>query len=654
MDDARFVQLALEQGFVTSDQVDKARQEQQTLADRGIEASQWFLLQDLGFVTEEQARRIRKGMSSSTLRALEVDGYVIQGRLGAGGMGDVFRAQNAAGHQVAVKLLNAKFSNNSEYVRRFVREARASERLQHPHICHGMQHGEVAGHRFLLMELVEGPSLKTRLQEQGPLDERSALCLLEQMAEALGHAWSKGVLHRDVKPANILLGPPRAGDDEPFCAKICDFGLAKVWQDGGHADEDSRGGLTGAGLALGTPHYMAPEQASGAHDLDQRCDIYGLGATLYHALMGHTMYSGKSSAVIMYKQVTEQIDLQALRMKGTRDRLVSLLERMLAKDRTKRLPSWDAVLTEVRAIRKRHDQPLVTVAPARSRWPMAAAIAGAVVAAGVGLTLLLLPPAVPTATPDTLATLLAEASTEGTHRIRLAPGSYRGPWILGAVHAGMTLDAAGPGVDLVGGNGPALRIDSGAREIVLAGLTLRGSPALLLAGGSATVRGTICQGEGDGPAVRLQGGSLTVEGGQLLGGLASESRTKAVLQGVSVTGPVTLIDTELTARDVNFQGPVAASLGRLNLLRCRIAAPGAEAALRLERGASLEARTLDLEGTRFGIASHLALAPHLERVTISATVAGLRWSGPADPGWTWSGLQIQAPATGLPPGIPLR
>jgi hypothetical protein len=135
---------------------------------------------------------------------------------------------------------------------------------------------------------------------------------------------------------------------EPFCAKLCDFGLAKVWQEGSNRGDDpeSIGGLTGAGLALGTPHYMSPEQAAGETDLDQRADMYGLGATLYHALLGQTLFNGKSSAVIMYKQVTEAPDLAALSARGIHPALLDLISRLLAKERTKRPSDWDAVLAE--------------------------------------------------------------------------------------------------------------------------------------------------------------------------------------------------------------------------------------------------------------------------------------------------------------------
>ena len=351
MDDQRLVNIAVQKGLITREQVIKAEAERRVLEDRGLDASVLDLLLEKGQLNESDAWKIRKSVSSNALKALEVDNYVIQGRIGAGGMGDVFKGVNAEGQTVAVKLLSARFNSNEEYLRRFDREARAAMRLSHPHIAKTISSGTVNGIRYMLMELVDGPSLKVRIEEQGPLNEAEALVLMTQMAEALGYAWDHGVLHRDVKPANIIVGPPRPGVDEPFCAKLIDFGLAKVWGTG-DAKEESRGGLTGAGLALGTPHYMSPEQASGQEDLDQRCDIYGLGASLYHALMGHTMYSGKNSEVIMFKQVSEQLDLNELRQMRIRSEIVELLRQMLVKNRHRRIGSWPLVTSATTRLRE--------------------------------------------------------------------------------------------------------------------------------------------------------------------------------------------------------------------------------------------------------------------------------------------------------------
>ncbi len=351
MEDHRLVQLALDNRMLTMEQVDKAKKEQQALADRGVERGLWFLLLEMGCVTDVQARDLRKYVSSTSIRALQVEGYVLQGRIGSGGMGDVFRAVNDKGDEAAVKLLSSKLARNAENARRFQREARASMRLKHPHITQSLAAGEVEGQRYLVMELVKGPSLKQRMTERGKVPEDQAILLLWQVAIALKYAWDHGVLHRDVKPANLMLAPPRPNVPEPFCAKICDFGLAKVIVQGGEPDEEeSKGMLTGAGMALGTPHYMPPEQASGEIDLDQRADIYSLAASIYHALLGQTMHHGKSSTIIMYKQVTESADLEPLRQVGAGDGLIKLMSRMLEKSRKRRYNTWDEVLGAIKLL----------------------------------------------------------------------------------------------------------------------------------------------------------------------------------------------------------------------------------------------------------------------------------------------------------------
>ncbi len=351
MEDHRLVQLALDNRVLTMEQVDKAKKEQQELADRGVERGLWFLILEMGFVTDVQARDLRKYVSSTSIRALEVEGYVLQGRIGSGGMGDVFRAVNEKGDEAAVKLLSSKLARNAENARRFQREARASMRLKHPHITQSLAAGEVEGQRYLVMELVKGPSLKQRMVERGKVPEDQAILILWQVAMALKYAWDHGVLHRDVKPANLMLAPPRPHVPEPFCAKICDFGLAKVIVQGGAPDEEeSKGMLTGAGMALGTPHYMPPEQAFGEIDLDQRADIYSLAASVYHALLGQTMHHGKSSTIIMYKQVTESADLEQLRQVGAGEGLIKLMSRMLEKSRKRRYNTWDEVIGAIKLL----------------------------------------------------------------------------------------------------------------------------------------------------------------------------------------------------------------------------------------------------------------------------------------------------------------
>lgn len=708
MDDQRLVQLALEQGHVTPAQVADAQREQRALADRGLDNSIWYLLQDLGYLSEKAANDLRKKTSSSSLRALEVDGYMLQGRLGAGGMGDVFRGRNASGEEVAVKLLSPKFQTNEEYQRRFDREARTSMRLHHPHIARSLGAGVVQGTRYLIMEVVEGPSLKGRIQDQGPITEREALFLLEQMAGALGHSWAEGVLHRDVKPANIIIGPARPGIDEPFCAKLIDFGLAKAWQDAEHSGEESAGGLTGAGLALGTPHYMSPEQASGQADLDQRCDIYGLGASLYHALMGHTMYSGKSSAVIMYKQVTEQIDLSELRKKGARKQLVELLEKMLAKDRGKRIASWADVLAATARVKAllhaglgtapaagaagasngTHSHANKGTASVQKANPlrMSSEIAGALLAQQQAQTAPLpqmtpLPPQLSprsasggtslvqrrtsplllaglavvglglgvaawwtlttgsgpqSATPTSIGDVLRRTAGMPSD-VLLTPGTYDTSLRLGAAAAGLNLRASGPGVVLAG-----VTAEPGLRA-TLHGIELRG-PLVLGPGSQLTLKG------GNAGNILVDGGRLQVEGTIITGQVAVGHQGTFLMMGGSLMGGLHSEDSTIDLRDGQLAGGIHIARGVLHATAFKFAGNGETPALSLDRCSTVALRQVTLSGATIGLAADASQIAVLDGLTITASRAGIVWTGPAEPTWGWRGLHITAPsaANGLP------
>lgn len=348
MAEEQLIRIALDMRFVTAEAVAEARTRQRELDGRGIDRSVWLLLQDLGHLSAEHAIQVQACTSSMAQTALEVEGYVVQSRLGQGGMGDVFLGQRPDGTEVAIKLLPTHLCAQAENLGRFKREVEALAHLEHPHITRFLGSGEVQGRPYLLMELVHGRSLKDQLMAQGAINQREALVLLRQMAEALQTAWRNGLVHRDVKPGNILLGSGRPGLDEPFCAKLCDFGLVKFrLSDAEHPE------LTQQGIAVGTPHYMSPEQAAGDNSPDARHDIYGLGATIYHALLGRTLYSGRSSVTIMFKQATAKLDMRPLSDLAIDPRLVELIEGMLAKPRDHRWPDWETVLQRLELIERR-------------------------------------------------------------------------------------------------------------------------------------------------------------------------------------------------------------------------------------------------------------------------------------------------------------
>jgi predicted Ser/Thr protein kinase len=194
--------------------------------------------------------------------------------IGRGGMGSVFRArQRPLDREVALKLLPLELASQPGFAERFAREARALARLNHPHIVTIYDFGYTGGYYFLVMEYVSGLTLRQLMQQRG-LKPEEAMALVPQICDALQFAHDEGVVHRDVKPENILL-------DSQGRVKIADFGLAKLT-----GRDDASVVLTGSHQVMGTPRYMAPEQIEGSHGVDHRADIYSLGIVFYEMLTG--------------------------------------------------------------------------------------------------------------------------------------------------------------------------------------------------------------------------------------------------------------------------------------------------------------------------------------------------------------------------------
>ncbi|HYX41341.1 MAG TPA: serine/threonine-protein kinase, partial [Pyrinomonadaceae bacterium] len=204
--------------------------------------------------------------------------YELLAPLGAGGMGTVYRARRVhIGDEVAVKVLSPQYVSSSESVERFRREARAAALLRHPNVVTIHDFGEPRGDdapAYIVMELVEGRSLKSLLIEEGKLAPARAVALMQGICAGVAAAHRRNVIHRDLKPDNIIVIPPeREGERETV--KVIDFGIAKL------RDTDTTAAtLTIAGTVLGTPHYMSPEQCRG-ENLDARADVYSLGAIFY-------------------------------------------------------------------------------------------------------------------------------------------------------------------------------------------------------------------------------------------------------------------------------------------------------------------------------------------------------------------------------------
>ena len=259
--------------------------------------------------------------------------YEILAPLGAGGMGEVYRAKDLKlGREVALKVLPEAFSRDPERVSRFQREARLLAALNHPNIAsiHGLE--ESAGRHALVLELVPGGTLAERTS-RGPVSVAEALPIFRQMADALEAAHEKGIIHRDLKPSNVAVTP----DGQ---VKLLDFGLAKALMGAGSAGDPTSSPTvsefgTREGLILGTASYMSPEQARG-QVLDERTDIWSFGCCLYEALTGRRAYRGETVSDTLAAVLDREVDWAAL-PEETPASLRRLLRRCLQKDRSRRL-----------------------------------------------------------------------------------------------------------------------------------------------------------------------------------------------------------------------------------------------------------------------------------------------------------------------------
>ena len=248
--------------------------------------------------------------------------YVVERELGGGGMSRVFVAEERAlGRRVVVKVLSPDLAAGVN-VERFRREIQLTARLQHPHIVPILSAGEMDGLPFYTMPFVEGESLRVRLVRMGAMPIAQVMNILRDVARALDFAHEKGVVHRDVKPDNILL----AGES----ATVTDFGIAKAIAASRVGDDDDS--LTQLGIALGTPQYMAPEQIAADPDIDHRADLYSLGCVAYEMLAGETPFASRTAAALFKAHLLEPPARVTAKRADVPETLEQAISRCLAKD----------------------------------------------------------------------------------------------------------------------------------------------------------------------------------------------------------------------------------------------------------------------------------------------------------------------------------
>lgn len=215
--------------------------------------------------------------------------YKIEKKLGQGGMGTVYKGQDQVlGRPVAIKVLSEAASQNQEMIQRFSIEARAAARLEHPNIVQVYDFFKAENQYFLVLQYVDGQSLADLIKKRGPLPVPMSIKIMIPSLMALHKAHSQGIVHRDIKPDNIMIS-------KEGVVKVADFGIAKL------KNEATK--LTVTGQIMGTPHYMSPEQCMGESSIDRRSDIYSMGVTFYYMLAGSPPFDAESALVILNMQV---------------------------------------------------------------------------------------------------------------------------------------------------------------------------------------------------------------------------------------------------------------------------------------------------------------------------------------------------------------
>ncbi len=289
------------------------------------------------------------GPLASRLQEALRDSYLIEGEIGRGGMGVVFSARDLKlKRRVAIKVLPPELAFRGEIRTRFLREAETAARLSHPHIVPIHAVGEAGDLVYFVMAYVDGESLAARLRRRKRLPPEEVRRIMKETADALGIAHATGVIHRDIKPDNILLEGTRRR------VVVTDFGIAKALSEAG------AGTLTGTGVVIGTPAYMSPEQAAGEREIDARSDIYSLGLVGYEMLVGEPPFQAATVPGILMKQISEPAPEIKTARPDCPDDLACAIMRCLEKKPEDRWPTADALR---RALESRSALPARRAAP---------------------------------------------------------------------------------------------------------------------------------------------------------------------------------------------------------------------------------------------------------------------------------------------------
>ncbi len=342
LDESQLEKSILRRGLATPAEIEACKAERKRRAAAKPDAPKGLLeiMVETRVLTQGQVNRLLQE-AGETNRKFQIPGYQVLQRLGKGSMGVVYKArQLSVDRVVAVKVLLDSLAQNKEFIKRFEREAMIAAKLSHNNVVNAIDAGQVDGHYYFVMEYVEGVTIKDVLDKNKTFEEKEALRITLAIAEALKHAHQRGLIHRDIKPENVIL--TKNGE-----VKLADLGLARI-------TDDEKWGLSEAGMAIGTPYYISPEQVRGQTDIDIRADIYSLGATLYHMATGKVPYSGETPNEVMRKHVDPKVvivppDHLNTNLSGG---LGMVVETMMAKSREQRYQTPDDLILDIKCLQR--------------------------------------------------------------------------------------------------------------------------------------------------------------------------------------------------------------------------------------------------------------------------------------------------------------
>jgi serine/threonine-protein kinase len=336
--------IVVDQGLATPEEVQACLEQARATSVDGNSKSLPLLLVENDFITKRQLERI-KAQAEAERSGQQIPGYKVLGQLGKGAMATVFKAkQLSLDREVAIKVLPRKFTNNPQFIERFYAEGRAAAALNHPNIVQAYDVGQAGDYHYFVMEYVEGRTVYDDIVKHKKYNEADAIDIVIQTTEALQHAHAKGLIHRDVKPKNIMLS-------KEGVAKLADMGLARAMSDKEAAEAEQ-------GKAFGTPYYISPEQIRGEKDIGPPSDLYSLGATLYHMVTGNVPFDGKNPSAVMHKHLKAELVAPDHVNPKLSPGISEVIEMMMSKAPRDRYQNCADLLVDLRAVRARQTPPI--------------------------------------------------------------------------------------------------------------------------------------------------------------------------------------------------------------------------------------------------------------------------------------------------------